>query len=133
MALTDDPRAATDPAGSVASGDRNLVVGSAVTAVAAISAIAWATVTRNHAFWAFAIWVALTVAAVVTGVVALARLPRDQARRPWRRVALLGVVGGVLCATLGLAVYSASRSDDCPRDQECTIPAAGPGQHDQQP
>jgi hypothetical protein len=104
-----------------------------VCAALAIVAIGWATAARNHAFWAFAVWVGLTVAAVVTGVVALVRLPRDRAERPFRRLALLGLVGGVLCATLGLAVYSASRSDDCPPDRECTVPAPGPGQVKQQP
>ena len=112
---------------------RRLVMASAGCAVLAIVTIGWATATRNHAFVAFVVWVGFTVAAVATGIVALVRLPRDRSRRPLRRVAVLGVVGGVLCATLGLAIYSASRSDDCPRDRECTIPAPGPGQVNQQP
>jgi hypothetical protein len=112
---------------------RRLVAASVVCAVLAIVAIGWATVTRNHALWAFALWVGFTVAAVVTGLICLARLPRQRDVRPLRRLALLGVIGGVLCATLGLAVYSASRTNDCPPDQPCTIPAAGPGQRTQQP
>jgi hypothetical protein len=98
-----------------------------------VVAIGWATATRNHAFWAFAIWVAFTVAAVATGVVALVRTQRRADVRTLRRIATLGVVGGVLCATLGLAVYSASRTDDCPLEKPCTIPQSGPGQRPQQP
>ena len=112
---------------------RKLVATSVACAVLAIVSIGWATATRNHALWAFALWVGLTVAAVATGLISLARLPRRRDMRPLRRLALLGVVGGVLCATLGLAVYSASRTNDCPPDQPCTIPAAGPGQRSQQP
>ena len=112
---------------------RRLVAASVGCAVLAIVTIGWATATRNHAFWAFFLWVGFTVASVATGVVALMRLPRTSAVRNLRRLALLGVIGGVLCATLGLAVYSASRSDDCPPDQACTIPAPGSGQRQQQP
>ncbi|MEI7593047.1 MAG: hypothetical protein WCK41_07495 [Actinomycetes bacterium] len=102
-------------------------------ASAAIVAIAWATATRNHAFWAFALWVGFTVAAVATGLVALIGTNRRVDPRALRRLATLGVVGGVLCATLGLAVYSASRTEDCPLEKQCTIPQSGPGQRDQQP
>jgi peptidoglycan/LPS O-acetylase OafA/YrhL len=112
---------------------RRLAAASVVGAALAIVSIGWATATRNHAFWAFALWVGFTVAAVATGLVALARLPRRRDARPLRRLAVLGVVGGVLCATLGLAVYSASRTDDCPTDRACTIPAPGSGQREQQP
>jgi hypothetical protein len=112
---------------------RRLAVASIVAAAAAIVVIGWATATRDHAFWAFAVWVALTIAAVALGVVALIRLPRRPDLRTLRRLAALGVVGGVLCATLGFAVYSASRADDCPRDGVCTIPQSGPGQRDQTP
>jgi hypothetical protein len=124
------------PAGDATAADavsRRLAVASLVAAGLAIVAISWATATKNHAFWAFVIWVGFTVGAVAAGIIALARLPRDRARRPLRRVALLGVVGGVLCATLGLAVYSATRTDDCPPDRACTIPQPGPGQVKQQP
>jgi peptidoglycan/LPS O-acetylase OafA/YrhL len=129
---TVDPAA---PAGAdpEAAGPRRLAAASLGCAAAAIVAIGWATATRNHAFWAFAVWVGLTVAAVATGVVALVRLPRRREMRPLRRLATLGVVGGVLCATLGLAVYSASRTDDCPLERQCTIPQSGPGQRSQQP
>ena len=112
---------------------RRLVVASVVCAAGAVAVIAAATATRNHSFWLFTVWVALTVAAAATGIVALVRTPRTAANRNLRRVATLGVVVGVGCATLGLAVYSASRSDDCPRDAPCTIPQSGPGQRDQQP
>jgi hypothetical protein len=122
-----------DVSGAVDTATRRLVVASVVAAGLAIVAIGWATATKNHAFWAFVIWVGFTVGAIVAGVVALARLPRDRARRPLRRLALTGVVGGVLCATLGLAVYSATRTDDCPPDRACTIPQPGPGQRSQQP
>ena len=57
---------------------------------------------------------------------ALVRLPRRRRLRNLRRLATLGVVGGVLCATLGLAVYSASRSDDCPRDAAVHHPPERP-------
>ncbi|MGZ4694972.1 MAG: hypothetical protein ACXWCM_18350 [Acidimicrobiales bacterium] len=114
--------------------ERRLVVASIVCAVAAVGTIAWATATKNHAFWAFALWVALTLAAGVCGVVALVRLPRSAAVRNLRRVALLGAVVAVLCATLGLAAYSSTRADDCPTDgSPCLIPASGPGQRDQTP
>ena len=110
-----------------------LAVASAVCAGAAVVAIVTATVTGSHTFWAFAVWVALTVAAMAVGVVALVRTPRTRADRPWRRLATGAVVVGVLCATLGLAVYSSTRSNDCPKDAPCTIPERGPGQFDQQP
>ena len=112
---------------------RRLVAASVVCAIGAVAVIAAATATRNHSFWLFVLWVGLTVAATATGVVALVRTPREPATRNLRRVATLGVVVGVGCATLGLAVYSASRSDDCHRDAPCTIPQSGPGQRDQQP
>jgi hypothetical protein len=102
-------------------------------AVGAVAVIAAATATRDHAFWLFVLWVSLTVAAVACGIVALVRLPRAPATRNRRRLATLAVVVGVGCATLGLAVYSSTRSDDCPRDAPCTIPQSGPGQRDQQP
>jgi hypothetical protein len=114
--------------------ERRLVVASVVGAIAAVATIAWATATRNHAFWAFALWVALTLAAGVCGIVALVRLPRSAAVRNLRRLALLGAVVAVLCATLGLAAYSSSRAGDCPTDgSPCVAPPSGPGQRDQTP
>ncbi len=110
-----------------------LVAASVACAVAAVIAISAATATRNHSFWLFVVWVSLTVAAGATGVVALVRIPRSASTRNLRRMATLGLVVGVGCATLGLAVYSSTRSGDCPRDAPCTIPQSGPGQRDQQP
>jgi len=136
MAAVESPSPASASADAVAPVDtvtRRLVAASVAAAGLAIVAIGWATATKNHAFWAFVVWVGFTVGAVATGIVALARLPRDRARRPLRRLALAGVVGGVLCATLGLAVYSATRTDDCPPDRACTIPQPGAGQRSQQP
>ena len=36
-------------------------------------------------------------------------------------------------ASGGLAVYSASRTDDCPLEKTCSVPAPGAGQREQQP
>jgi hypothetical protein len=124
------------PVGPVEVGavERRLVAASVTTAVAAVAVIAWATATKHHDFWAFALWVALTFAAGICGVVALVRLPRTAAVRNLRRLALLGAVVAVLCGTLGLAAYSSTRADDCPKDgSPCVAPVAGPGQRDQQP
>lgn len=114
--------------------ERRLVAASVITAVAAVAVIVWATAAKDHDFWAFALWVALTFAAGICGVVALVRLPRSPAVRNLRRLALLGAVVAVLCGTLGLAAYSSTRADDCPKDgSPCVAPAAGPGQRDQTP
>jgi len=113
--------------------EHRLVAISLGCAAAAVVAIVVATATRNHSVWLFLVWIGLTVAAGVAGVVALVRIPRSTSTRNLRRLATLGVVVGVGCATLGLAVYSSTRSDDCPRDAPCTIPQSGPGQRDQQP
>lgn len=114
--------------------ERRLVAASVICAVAAVATIAWATATKDHDFWAFALWVALTLAAGVCGVVALVRLPRTAAVRNVRRLALLGAVVAVMCATLGLAAYSSTRADDCPKDGSiCVAPVSGPGQRDQTP
>jgi hypothetical protein len=113
--------------------DIRLVAVSVGCAASAVLTIAWATVARNHALWAFLLWVGLTVAAAVCGVVALVRIPRLAATRNLRRVATVAVVVAVGCATLGLSVYSSTRSNDCPRDAPCTIPPSGPGQRDQAP
>ena len=48
------------------------------------------------------------MAATATGLLALVRTPRTAATRNLRRAATLGVVVGVGCATLGLAVYSST-------------------------
>ena len=121
----------TDEVGVV---ERRLVVASMVAAVAAVVTLAAAIATKDHAFWAFALWVALTVAAGVCGVVALVRLPRTATVRNLRRLALLGAVVAVMCATLGLAAYSSTRADDCPTDgSQCVAPPAAPGQRDQTP
>jgi hypothetical protein len=120
--------------GSASSVERRLVVASLACAAAALIAISWATVTQNHSFWAFSLWVALSLAAGVCGVVALVRLPRSVAVRNLRRLATLGTVVAVLCATLGLAVYSSTRADDCPTDGSiCTIREPAPGERDQTP
>ena len=50
-----------------------------------------------------------------------------------RRAASFGVVMAVLCATLGLAVYSQTRAHDCPATGPCTIATPGPGQRTQIP
>jgi hypothetical protein len=128
-----DPADHAGRAVALTDGARRLAFVSLGCAAAAVAVIAWATANRNHAFWAFAAWVGFTIAAVATGVTALVRMPRRREVRGLRRLATLGVVGGVLCATLGLAVYSASRTDDCPLERQCVIPQSGPGQRSQQP
>ena len=138
MAAVDEPISMVSPTAGARDGGGahtalRLASASLGCAVVAIVAIAWATATRNHAFWAFALWAGLTVGAVTTGVTALVRAPRRSDQRSVRRMATVGVVAGVLCATLGLAVYSASRTDDCPLEKQCTIPESGPGQRKQQP
>jgi hypothetical protein len=136
--LTDPDRGAPgDPVrdpGGPGTIERRLVAASLVCAVLALVAISWATAAKNHSFGAFSLWVGLILAAGVCGVVALVRLPRTAARRNLRRLATLGTVVAVLGATLGLAVYSSSRADDCPRDGSiCTIRQPKPGERDQQP
>ncbi len=130
MEITDHPVGPPE----VGAVERRLVAASVICAAAAVAVIVWATATKDHEFWAFALWVALTLAAGVCGVVALVRLPRSAAVRNLRRMALLGAVVSVMCATLGLAAYSSTRADDCPTDGTiCVAPAAGPGQRDQTP
>ena len=50
-----------------------------------------------------------------------------------RRAASFGVVVAVLCATLGLAVYSQTRIHDCPASGFCAPAAPGKGQRPQEP
>ena len=133
MEIADRPAEAAGPAGA-GPVELRLVAASVICAVAAVATIVWATATKDHAFWAFALWVVLTFAAGICGVVALVRLPRSAAVRNLRRLALLGAVVAVLCGTLGLAAYSSTRADDCPKDgSPCVAPPAGPGQRDQTP
>jgi len=114
--------------------ERRLVIASVSCAVVGVAVIVWATAAKDHAFGVFAIWVAFTLAAGVCGVVALVRLPRSRQVRHLRQAALFGAVVAVLCATLGLAAYSSTRADDCPKDgTECVAPVSGPGQRDQAP
>ncbi len=95
--------------------------------------IAVATVTSNHNFWVFAAWVVLVAAAMVCGISVLYRVPRAAGRMGIRRAASFGVVMAVLCATLGLAVYSQTRIHDCPATGPCVPAAPGKGQRPQLP
>jgi len=101
--------------------------------LASLAVIAAATATKNHNFWVFAGWVALTVAAIVVGVAVLMSVTRTRAHQGVRRAASFGVVVAVLCATLGLAVYSQTREHDCPTTGPCTPATPGPGQKPQLP
>ena len=92
-----------------------------------------ATITRNHNVWVFVVWVVVTVAAVGTGSAVLMLVPRSRPTMGVRRAASFGVVAAVLCATLGLAVYSQTREHDCPTTGPCTIANPRPGQRPQLP
>jgi hypothetical protein len=102
-------------------------------ALASVGVIAAATATKDHDFWVFAVWVLLTAAAVTGGLTVLYRVPRASGRMGTRRAASFAVVIAVLCATLGLAVYSQTRAHDCPATGVCEPAAPGPGQRQQEP
>jgi hypothetical protein len=102
-------------------------------AVASIAVIAAATATDDHNFWVFAGWVVLLIAAVATGVAVLMRVPRSSGHMAIRRAASFGVVIAVLGATLGLAVYSQTRTHDCPVNGTCAPASPGSGQRPQLP
>jgi hypothetical protein len=101
--------------------------------LASVAVMAAATATSDHDFWLFAVWVVLTLAAIVTGLAVLLRVPRSPGRMGTRRLASFGVVIAVLCATLGLAVYSQTRIHDCPTTGICAPADPGKGQRPQQP
>jgi len=101
--------------------------------LASVGVMAAAIATTDHDFWVFAVWVLLTLAAIVTGIAVLVRVPRGPGRMTTRRAASFGVVIAVLCATLGLAVYSQTRIHDCPTNGPCEPAAPGKGQRPQQP
>ncbi|HVN51660.1 MAG TPA: hypothetical protein VMT43_09520 [Acidimicrobiales bacterium] len=101
--------------------------------VASVGVMAVATATSDHDFWLFAVWVVLTLAAIATGVAVLVRVRRGPGRMGTRRLASFGVVMAVLCATLGLAVYSQTRIHDCPTSGICVPADPGKGQRPQQP
>ncbi len=101
--------------------------------LASVGVLAAATATTNHNVWVFAAWVALTVAAIVCGVAVLMSVPRSRTTMGVRRAASFGAVMAVLCATLGLAVYSQTRVHDCPATGPCTAATPGPGQRTQLP
>jgi peptidoglycan/LPS O-acetylase OafA/YrhL len=101
--------------------------------LASVAVMAAATATKDHNFWVFAGWVVLTVAAVVAGVAVLMAVPRARTSMGVRRAASFGVVIAVLCATLGLAVYSQTRTHDCPTTGPCTPATPGSGQRPQLP
>jgi hypothetical protein len=101
--------------------------------VASIGVMAAATATKSHNVWVFAGWVVLTVAAIATGTAVLMSVPRSRPHMGVRRAASFGVVAAVLCATLGLAVYSQTREHDCPSTGICNVPAPGKGQRPQLP
>jgi len=98
-----------------------------------VAVMAAATATSDHDFWLFAVWVLITLGAIVTGLAVLARVPRGPGRMGTRRFASFGVVMAVLCATLGLAVYSQTRVHDCPTTGFCAPADPGKGQRPQQP
>jgi hypothetical protein len=108
-------------------------IAAAVLGVASVGVLAAATATTNHNFWIFALWVVLTIGAIVCGLSVLFRIPRAADTMGSRRAASLGVVLAVLCATLGLAVYSNTRAHDCPTTGVCAPAAPGKGQRPQQP
>jgi len=101
--------------------------------LASVAVMAAATATSDHDFWLFAVWVVLTLGAIVTGVAVLMRVRRAPGRMGTRRMASFGVVVAVLCATLGLAVYSQTRIHDCPTTGICVPADPGKGQRPQQP
>jgi hypothetical protein len=101
--------------------------------LASVAVIAVATVTSDHDFWVFAVWVVVTGAAIVSGLAVLFRVPRGKGAMATRRAASFGVVVAVLCATLGLAVYSQTRVHDCPTSGFCAPAAPGKGQRPQEP
>jgi hypothetical protein len=101
--------------------------------LASVAVIAAATVASDHDFWVFAVWVVLTFGAIATGVAVLFRVPRGNGSMATRRAASFGVVVAVLCATLGLAVYSQTRIHDCPASGFCAPAAPGKGQRPQEP
>ncbi len=101
--------------------------------LASVAVIAAATATKDHDFWLFAVWVVLTGAAIVSGLAVLFRVPRGRGAMATRRAASFGVVVAVLCATLGLAVYSQTRIHDCPASGFCAPAAPGKGQRPQEP
>ena len=101
--------------------------------LASVGVMAAATATSNHDFWLFAVWVLITLAAVVTGLAVLARVRREPGRMGTRRLASFGVVMALLCATLGLAVYSQTRIHDCPSTGFCAPANPGKGQRPQEP
>ena len=72
-------------------------------------------------------------AAMVAGSRCSWRVPRAAGRMGMRRAASFGVVMAVLCATLGLAVYSQTRIHDCPATGPCAPAAPGKGQRPQLP
>jgi hypothetical protein len=102
-------------------------------ALASVAVIAAATATDNHNFWVFAAWVVLVLAAIVCGIAVLYQVPRGPGRMRIRRAASFGVVMAVLCATLGLAVYSNTRIHDCPPTGPCVPASPGKGQRPQLP
>jgi hypothetical protein len=106
---------------------------SVVLGLASVAIIAAATATTDHDFWVFAVWVVVTGAAIATGLAVLLKVPRGQGAMKTRRAASFGVVVAVLCATLGLAVYSQTRIHDCPTSGFCAPAAPGKGQRPQEP
>ena len=107
-----------------------VAAGLGLSSVAVLSA---ATVAKDHNVWVFAIWVVLTVAAIACGAAVLLAIPRSRSTMGVRRAASFGAVVAVLCATLGLAVYSQTRVHDCPTTGTCTPQAPGSGQRPQLP
>ncbi len=101
--------------------------------LASVLVMVVAIATNDHDVWLFFLWVALTLAAIVVGVAVLVAVPRSKPRMGIRRAASFGVVMAVLCATLGLAVYSQTREHDCPTTGICTPASPGPGQRPQLP
>jgi hypothetical protein len=106
---------------------------SAALAVGSIVVIGLATATDDHNVWIFFLWVLLTLGAIVTGAAVLARIPRSRGQMGVRRMASFGVVMALLCATFGLAIYSNTRTHDCPTTGVCTPATPGKGQIQQQP
>ena len=101
--------------------------------LASVAVLTAATVARDHNVWVFAVWVVLTVAAIACGAAVLLAIPRSRSTMGVRRAASFGVVVAVLCATLGLAVYSQTRAHDCPTNGTCTPQTPGSGQRPQLP
>ncbi len=101
--------------------------------LASVVIIGAATATKNHNVWLFGAWVVVSLAAIVAGVAVLFSVRRSRQTMGVRRLACFGVVAAVLCATLGLAVYSQTREHDCPATGPCAPASAGPGQRPQLP